>query len=95
MAKRFVLTPILLGLGLLFLLSGWPTGLQAQGKKTIKKGEIFPEVALKIPSQANDRTYLGISGGDLFKVKDLKAEVILVEVFDVYCSALSEAGAPV
>ena len=42
-------------------------------------------MALKTPSQAKDRTYLGISGGDPFKVKDLKAEVILVEIFDVYC----------
>jgi hypothetical protein len=70
---------------MLFLLSGWPTDLQAQGKKPIKKGDVFPEVALKTPSQANERTYLGISGGDSFKVKDLKAEIILVEVFDVYC----------
>ncbi len=85
MAKRSVLNSVLLGLGMLFLLSGWPIDLCAQGKKPIKKGDAFPEVALKAPSQANDRTYLGISGGDQFRVKDLKAEVILVEIFDVYC----------
>jgi peroxiredoxin len=85
MAKRSVLLPVLLGLGMIFFLSGWPTGLPAQGKKPIKKGESFPEIALKTPSQAKDRSYLGISDGDQFKVKDLKAEVILVEIFDVYC----------
>jgi len=85
MYKRSVLIPVLLGLGALLLLSGGLNNLQAQGKKFIQKGDAFPEIALKAPSQARDRTYLGLSGGDSFKIKDLKAEVILVEVFDVYC----------
>ena len=85
MAKRSVLNPVLWGLGMLFLLSGWPTDLRAQKEKHIKKGDAFPEVALKTPAQANDRTYLGISGDNPFKINDLKAEVILVEIFDVYC----------
>ena len=85
MYKRSVLIPVLLGLGALLLLSGGLNNLQAQGKKFIQKGDAFPEIALKAPSQARDRTYLGLSGGDPFKIKDLKAEVILVEVFDVYC----------
>jgi peroxiredoxin len=70
---------------MLLFLSGWPTDSRAQENKLIKKGDAFPEIALKTPSQAKDRTYLGISGGDQFKVKELKAEVILVEIFDVYC----------
>jgi hypothetical protein len=85
MAKRSVLIPVLWGLGMLFLLSGGPTELQAQGKKFIQKGVAFPEVPLKTPSQANDKTYLGVSGGAQFRITDLKAEVILVEIFDVYC----------
>jgi peroxiredoxin len=70
---------------MLFLLSGGPTELRAQGKKFIQKGVAFPEVPLKTPSQANDKTYLGVSGGAQFRITDLKAEVILVEIFDVYC----------
>ena len=85
MSKRSVLIPVLLGLGALLFFSGGLNDLQAQGKKFIQKGDAFPEVAFKTPSQAKDRTYLGISGGDQFKVNDLKAEVILVEIFDVYC----------
>jgi peroxiredoxin len=85
LSKRSVLIPVLLGLGALLFFSGGLNDLQAQGKKFIQKGDAFPEVALKSPSQAKDRAYLGISAGDQFKVKDLKAEVILVEIFDVYC----------
>jgi peroxiredoxin len=82
MFKKSLLIPVLLGLGMFLLLSGGLNDLQAQGKKFIQKGATFPEIALKAP--AKDKAYLGISGGD-FKVKDLKAEVILVEIFDVYC----------
>jgi len=85
MVKRSVFMSVLLGLGAILFLSGGLNDLQAQGKKFIQKGDAFPEIALKTPSQAKDRTYLGISGGDQFKVTDLKAEVILVEIFDVYC----------
>jgi hypothetical protein len=83
MFKRSVLIPFLLSLGLL-LISDGGNDLQAQ-EKWIKKGAAFPEVPLKTPSQAKDKTYLGISGGSNFAIKDLKAEVILVEIFDVYC----------
>jgi hypothetical protein len=84
MFKRNVLIPVLLSLGVL-LFSGVGNDLRAQGSKLIKKGEAFPDVALKTPSQAKDKAYLGISGGATFTIKDLKAEVILVEIFDVYC----------
>jgi hypothetical protein len=84
MFKRNMLIPVLLSLGVL-LFSGVGNDLRAQGSKLIKKGEAFPDVALKTPSQAKDKAYLGISGGATFTIKDLKAEVILVEIFDVYC----------
>jgi hypothetical protein len=82
MAKRTVLIAVLLA-GLL-VLTGLTADLPAQEKKFIKKGDAFPEIALQAPVQAKDRTYLGISG-DRFTIKDLKGEVFLVEVFDVYC----------
>jgi hypothetical protein len=87
MSKRFFFIPTLLGLGMLLFFAGWPTDLRAQGKRLIKGGDTFPEVALKTPAQAQDRTYLGVSGGDHFRIQDLKAKVILVEVMNVYCTA--------
>ena len=87
MSRRFVFIPILLAIGMLVFFSGWPTDLPAQEKTLIKGGDAFPEAALKTPVQAKDRTYLGISGGDHFKIQDLKAKVILVEILNVYCAA--------
>ncbi len=87
MSRRFVLIPILLAIGMLVFFSGWPTDLPAQEKRLIKGGEAFPEVSLKTPAQAKDRTYLGLSGGDHFRIQDLKAKIILVEILNVYCTA--------
>jgi hypothetical protein len=83
MLKKSVLISVLLSIGL-FILSAGGADLRAQ-EKWIKKGAAFPEVALKTPPQAKDKAYLGISGGANFTIKDLKAEVVLVEIFDVYC----------
>ena len=87
MPKRSVMITTLLGIGMWLFFSGWPTDLPAQEKRLIKGGDAFPETALKTPGQAKDRTYLGISGGDHFKIQDLKAKVILLEILNVYCAA--------
>ncbi len=87
MSKRSAFIPILLGIGILILFSGWLTAIQAQEKTLIKGGDPFPEAALRTPDQAKDRAYLGISGGDRFAIKDLKAKVVLVEILNVYCVA--------
>jgi len=87
MSRRFAFIPLLLAIGMGLFFSGWPTALQAQKKTLIKGGDAFPEVALKTPAKAKDRTYLGISGGERFRIQDLRAEVILVEILNVYCAA--------
>jgi uncharacterized protein with FMN-binding domain len=87
MVKKFAMIPTLLGIGMLLFFSGWPTDLPALEKKLIKGGEAFPDVVLKTPAQDKDRTYLGVSGGAHFKIQDLKAKVILVEIMNVYCAA--------
>jgi hypothetical protein len=87
MSRRFAFIPLLLVLGIFLFFSGWPTALQAQKKTLIKGGEAFPEVALKTPAKAKERAYLGISGGDRFRIQDLRGEVILVEILNVYCAA--------
>ena len=87
MPKRILFIPTLLGIGMLLYFSVWPTDLRAQEKRLIKGGDAFPEAALKTPTQAKDRAYLGISGGEPFRIQDLQAKVILVEILNVYCVA--------
>jgi hypothetical protein len=87
MTKRSVLIPVLLGIGLLVFFSEWTTNLRAQEKTLIKGGDPFPEIDLKTPAEAKDKAYLGIPGGARFRIKDLKAKIVLVEILNVYCAA--------
>jgi hypothetical protein len=53
----------------------------------IKAGETFPDLPLAVPLTAWDRNYLGITATPSFTLKQIKAEVILVEMLSVYCPA--------
>lgn len=52
-----------------------------------KKGDVLPEINLTIPDNSAERGYLGLSGDGLFKVSQIKAPVVLVEIFSMYCPA--------
>lgn len=83
MAKRCLFISVIGGW--LLWLSLLPGPLAAQETKYIKKGAVFPETSLNPLASAKDRAYLGLAANDRFTIKDLKAEVILVDIFDVYC----------
>jgi peroxiredoxin len=48
-------------------------------------GGMLPEVVLPLPQQAEDRAYLGIKSGDTFKIPQIVADVVIVEIFSMYC----------
>ena len=49
------------------------------------KGEVLPAVNLPIPKNLDERGYLGLSGSGLFKIPQIKAKVVIVEIFSMYC----------
>ncbi len=49
------------------------------------KGEIFPEISLPIPEKAEEKEYLGLSGKGAFKIAQIKADMVLIEIFSMYC----------
>jgi peroxiredoxin len=51
----------------------------------ISVGDLFPETDLPSPSDSKDRAYLGLPEGQIFILKQVKAEVVLVEILNVYC----------
>jgi len=48
-------------------------------------GEPLPVITLPVPERTALRDYLGLSGGGHFEVAQVKAPVILVEIFSMYC----------
>lgn len=52
---------------------------------TPSKGGVFPEIALPVPQNTVQKDYLGIKGKDTFKLSQIKAEVLILEIFSMYC----------
>jgi peroxiredoxin len=76
-------------LSMIFLVS-WSLGgylkkAEAKTMELIKAGDFFPEVPMQVPEDAKDRAYLGLSEGKTFTLKQVKADLVVVEIINVYC----------
>lgn len=49
------------------------------------KGDLLPALSLPIPNNPEARNYLGLSGEGLFKIPHLEAQVVIIEIFSMYC----------
>jgi peroxiredoxin len=50
-----------------------------------KKGETLPVFQLTAPKNPAHRDYLGLSAGDTFTIPKIKAGVVIIEIFSMYC----------
>lgn len=55
-------------------------------------GEQLPPVTLAIPENADHRSYLGLNGqpGESFDLKNIDADVLLIQFFSMYCPFCQE-----
>lgn len=53
--------------------------------KPPEKGETLPVFNLPIPKSPAEKTYLGLSGDGFFKIPQIKAKVVIVEIYSMYC----------
>lgn len=60
-------------------------GPVAVGTKAAPDPEPRPGWRLPTPADPGDRTYLGLDGAGDFALADIRAEVLIIEVFDLYC----------
>jgi hypothetical protein len=49
-----------------------------------KKGGTFPDITFPVPKDAGHREYLGLPESGNFKVPQIKADVVIIEVFNMY-----------
>ena len=49
------------------------------------KPEVLQGINLSIPKNPEEKNYLGLSGAGTFKIPKIKAKVVIVEVFSMYC----------
>jgi len=49
------------------------------------KGGVLPAVNLPIPKSLEEKSYLGLSGDGFCKIPQIKAKVVITEIFSMYC----------
>jgi hypothetical protein len=72
---------ILLAAALGFFLSVGPAGAASQPPSV---GDKLPEFTLAAPQNTEWQLYLGVSGKQTFAIPEIKAEVVLIEIFSMY-----------
>ncbi len=45
----------------------------------------FPDLKLPVPGDKTEMEYLGLTGKDTFRIGDIRAEIVIIEVFSFYC----------
>jgi thiol-disulfide isomerase/thioredoxin len=78
--KKIYLTLSVIAILLIVLVSPVLTA-----NKSPEKGETLPVFNLTIPKSPAEKTYLGLSGDGFFKIPQIKAKVVIVEIYSMYC----------
>ncbi len=68
---------------LCFLACGGTSGFSANQPPA--KGSRLPPIKLPIPKDPGEKEYLGLTGTGFFRVPQIKAKVVIIEIFTMYC----------
>jgi len=49
------------------------------------KGDVLPDMKITVPQNATDRNYLGLERSGFFTIPQIKATIVIVEIFSMYC----------
>jgi hypothetical protein len=49
------------------------------------EGGVLPDIRLSIPDLPGERQYLGLDGKEAFKIPEVRADIVIIEVFSMYC----------
>jgi thiol-disulfide isomerase/thioredoxin len=58
---------------------------QSFGFKTPQNGDVLPDIEIPVPNNKAEKDYLGIAGGQFFQIPQIKASVVIIEIFSMYC----------
>ena len=53
--------------------------------KPPEKGGVLPMINLPVPKSPDEKSYLGLSGDGFFRIPKIKAKVVIIEIFSMYC----------
>ena len=59
--------------------------LSASEKELLGVGDLLPDLKLSAPKTSAHKEYLGLTGDSSFQIPDIKTDVVIVEIFSMYC----------
>jgi len=67
---------------LLVVMSAFPSFSESL---TPSEGGTLPKISIPVPQDQAYRQYLGLKGGGTFLIPQIKAKVVLIQIFSMYC----------
>jgi len=49
-------------------------------------GDVLESITLPVPQDQNAKNYLGVTGEGSFTISQIKAQVVIIEIFNMYCN---------
>ena len=53
--------------------------------QALQRGAQLPSIVLPVPKSAEEKAYLGLSGSGTFKIPQIRSDVVIIEIFSMYC----------
>jgi len=78
MGKTFKHFTVLIGVILL------TAGFSGADSRPPQVGSVLPEFRLSAPASAELQQYLGITGKDSFTIPEIRADIVIIEIFNMY-----------
>jgi peroxiredoxin len=50
------------------------------------RGDVLASITLPVPQDQNVKNYLGLTGEGSFTISQIKAQVVIIEIFNMYCN---------
>jgi hypothetical protein len=63
------------------------TGISLAETRPLVKGQYLPNLSFTDSFPKEEQTYLGLTAGKKFSLKDIRCSVIIIEVFNTYCTS--------
>lgn len=69
-----------IGLGIILMTAGFSRA----DSQPPQVGGVLPEFVLPAPSSVEHQQYLGIEGRNSFSIPEIRAEIVIIEIFNIY-----------
>ena len=67
-------------LGIVLLIAGFSNA----DSQPPQVGGVLPEFTLSAPASGEHRQYLGLEGKDSFTIPEIRADIVIIEIFNIY-----------